>query len=89
MNDKKYLPIGTLVFIKNEIILYMIVGYINKSNEKNTNDYISIPFPYGFMSDKIVSYFDHSDIEKIVFKGYENNKYKELNEILNKNYNGR
>ena len=87
MEDKKYLPIGTIVFMKNEIILYMIVGYINKSSDGNIKDYICIPFPYGFMSNKILSYFNHSDIEKIVFKGYINDKYKELDKILNENYN--
>jgi len=85
MEEKKYLPIGTIVVMKNEIILYMIAGYINKS-DKNIKDYICIPFPYGFMSDKIVAYYNHEDIEKIVFKGYINDKYNELNKLLNDNY---
>ena len=87
MEEEKYLPIGTIILKKNEIVLYMIAGYINKTKDGNIKDYICIPFPYGFMSDKIVSYFNHDDIEKVVFKGYKDEKYKELNKILNENYN--
>ena len=66
MLETKYLPIGTILLIKNEITPYMITGYINKSLDK-IKDYVCVPFPYGFMSDKIVSYFNHEDIEKVIF----------------------
>lgn len=87
MKENKYLPIGTILLIKNEITLYMITGYINKTNDE-IKDYICISFPYGFVSNKTVTYFNHEDIERIVYKGYINEKYYELNKKLNDIYNG-
>lgn len=83
----KYLPIGTIVFIKNDIVMHMITGYLNKSEDGKVSDYISVPFPYGFMSDKIITFFNHADIEDIIFLGYENDNFKKLNEMLRNDLN--
>lgn len=85
--EDKYLPIGTIVMLKNDIVLYMIVGYLNRSDNEEIRDYISIGFPYGMMTLDSVTYFNHDDIEKIVFLGYKNDKYELLKEKL-KNIKG-
>lgn len=81
----KYLPLGTIVFIKNDIVMHMITGYLNKTKDGKVNDYISIPFPYGLMSEGIITFFNHEDIENIIYMGYENDDYKKLNEIMKNN----
>lgn len=78
----KYLPIGSIVLLKDDIVMRMIIGYLNKDNEE-IKEYVCIPFPYGLMSEKTLYYFNHSDIENILFIGYKNNKYEEFNLILN------
>ena len=40
-NIKKYLPLGTIVTIKNNNFFYMIVGYTQKISD-NTYDYIVV-----------------------------------------------
>lgn len=79
--EDKYLPIGTIVMLKNDIVLYMIVGYLNNNNGE-IKDYISIPFPYGMMTLDAVTYFNHIEIERVVFIGYKNDKYKMFNEKI-------
>lgn len=83
--EDKYLPIGTLVLLKNDFVMYMIIGYLNKNENGEIKEYVLVPFPYGLMADKMVSYFNHSDIERILFIGYKNEKYNEFNLILNSN----
>ena len=81
--EDKYLPIGTIVFIKEDIVMHMIVGYLSKDKEGKLYDYISIPFPYGMLSVETVSPFNTNDIEKVIFNGYKNDTFTELNNYLN------
>lgn len=81
----KYLPIGSVVMLKNEIILYAIAGYniINEEDNK-TYEYVSIPYPYGLISVDALCYFNHDDIDAVLSVGYKNDKYDIVNKILNR-----
>ena len=79
--EEKYLPIGSIVTLKDDLTMHMIVGYLNKKDDE-IKDYISIYFPYGMITIDAIAYFNHEDIEKIIFSGYKNDKYKLLNDKL-------
>ena len=79
--ESKHLPIGSIVMLKNDIVLYMIVGYLNKKDGE-IKDYISISFPYGFVSTLAINCFNNEDIERLVFQGYKDDKHKIFNEKI-------
>ncbi|MDD6327666.1 MAG: DUF4176 domain-containing protein [Eubacteriales bacterium] len=70
---RKYLPIGTVVKLKNVDKLTMIAGYFPRSEANNGHvwDYSAFPYPEGMIdNDKIVQ-FDGEAIEKIIVMGYQ------------------
>lgn len=69
---KKYLPIGTIVKLKNVDKLTMIAGYFPRSEANGKIwDYSAFPYPEGMIdNDKIVQ-FDGEAIEKIIVMGYQ------------------
>lgn len=83
MNKNNYLPIGSVIKIKNEEQLLMITGYKVISEEK-TYDYSACFFPNGILSLNEVLVFNQDKIDIILFEGYKNDDYNKVNEILNK-----
>ena len=86
---KKYLPIGSIVALKNMDLKIMIVGFFVTKEEDNNKvfDYNGCVYPQGFFSTDGYILFDHEDIEKIYFVGYqdeENTKYHEYLKEINK-----
>ena len=77
-NIKKYLPLGTIVTIKNNDFFYMIVGYTQKISD-NTYDYIVVKYPIGFVDFNTLAFFNHENIEEIIYLGSYNDK---MNKIL-------
>ena len=77
-NIKKYLPLGTVVTIKNNDFFYMIVGYTQRISD-NTYDYIVVKYPIGFVDFNTLAFFNHENIEEIIYLGSYNDK---MNKIL-------
>ncbi len=77
-NIKKYLPLGTVITIKNNDFFYMIVGYTQKISDK-TYDYIVVKYPVGFVDFNTLTFFNHDNIEEIIYLGSYNDK---MNKIL-------
>ena len=77
-NIKKYLPLGTIVTIKNNDFFYMIVWYTQKISD-NTYDYIVVKYPIGFVDFNTLAFFNHENIEEIIYLGSYNDK---MNKIL-------
>ena len=67
------LPIGTVLRIDAVEPLIMIYG--RKQNQVDGDgalwDYVGCPYPQGHISTKTNIFFQHDDIEKVVFKGFE------------------
>lgn len=89
--EKKYLPIGTVVLLKGGKKQLMISGYATlprgKVYDKNGElqnvgltlyDYCGYFYPEGLISSDKIFAFNHEQIEKIYFKGYESEEYKQL-----------
>ena len=86
MKYEKYLPIGTVVLLKGGTKKVMITGFcsITESDKNKTYDYSGCLYPEGFLSSNQTLLFDHSQIDKIYFVGYQNEEEKELKEKLKK-----
>jgi len=64
----KYMPIGSVVRLKNKIGLYMIIGY--KYNNNNFKyDYFSAKYPEGLTGNAQFYIFNHDEITKIYHIG--------------------
>lgn len=72
MIEEKYLPLGTIVLLKEAKKRMMIVGYevTTEEQEPKTFDYIGCLYPEGVISPDRNLLFNHDQIEKIFFKGY-------------------
>lgn len=86
---KERLNLGTVVTLKeDESVVLMIVGYMMQNGDSYT-DYAAIVYPYGISSLEDVVYIDQKDISEIIFDGYTNEmtaRYHELlDEFENKN----
>lgn len=94
MNNKtKYLPIGTVLLLKNGQKPVMIIGYKpifqdpkiiqNPTNNKDF-DYIGCVYPEGVFRSDVTLAFSNNNISKVLYNGYETNEYKALLEKLDK-----
>ena len=85
--NEKYLPIGTVCVVNNKEV--MIIGYsiFDLYNGLKKKDYFGCAYPEGLLLPNQLIYFDHSDISSILFLGFANQKYMNLNDLL-KNSNG-
>lgn len=69
MNNEKFLPIGSVVFLKGKIGYYMIIANKISDDLKQIKDYISVPYPYGFNTIEELIVHNNSDISKILYEG--------------------
>ena len=96
MNENKYgkyLPIGTIVLLKNGKKKTMITGFCtaDKNKMEKFYDYNGCPYPEGIVSSNMTLLFDHNQIDKIYHLGYRDNEQVEfmssLKELISKNIN--
>lgn len=83
--EEKFLPIGTVVLLKNATKRIMIIGFcaMTKEQEGKIFDYCGCIYPEGLISSSQTCMFDHSQIEKIFFKGFEDEEEAEFKTKLN------
>lgn len=87
MNDK-FLPIGTVVFLKDGNKKVMITSYLifstGNSENKKMFDYGACTYPEGIIESNYAVAFNHSDIKEVVHMGLIDQDQKNLNELLKK-----
>lgn len=72
MNVKELLPIGSVIWLKEAERPLMIFGIKQSNLDTNEEyDYIGVLYPEGNMGNDSQFLFQHKDIEKVVFRGYE------------------
>lgn len=72
MKFSELLPIGTVVILKEAKKRMMIFGIGQTDSATNIDyDYIGVLYPEGNMGEGSHFLFNHSDIEEIFYKGYE------------------
>ena len=82
----KFLPIGTVVLLKGGKKRAMITGFcsIAQENQEKIYDYSGCVYPEGYLSSNQVCLFDHDQIEKIFFVGFEDEEEIMFKDKLNK-----
>ena len=92
MDIKDLLPIGSVVILKDGEQPLMIYGIMQSDNsggilKKVKNyDYISVPYPHGNLGPGMSFLFNHDDIYKIVFRGYEDKERTKFLDELSRKY---
>ncbi len=93
MNLKKYLPIGTVVLLKEATKRIMIMGFCCVDQEKSDKvyDYCGVIYPEGYLVANQFLMFNHDQIDKIFYLGLDDEENKEfhndLNEFMNQQEN--
>ena len=86
-NEKRdnYLPLGTVVLLKNGKKRLMITGFCLVPDDDKTKvfDYTGCLFPEGVINSKQSLMFNHDQIEKIYFVGLEDEEEKQFKKKLN------
>lgn len=86
MNErfKRYLPLGSVILLKDAKKRVMITGYAVKSDAHGDRvfDYIGCLYPEGVISHDKNLLFDHKDIVKIFAIGYSDEEQKEFSKRL-------
>ena len=74
MEEKTFLPIGSVVLLKGGKKKIMITGYCMKIKEEPNKvyDYNGCVFPEGVLKSNVTAVFDHDQIDKIYYVGYRN-----------------
>ncbi len=69
---EKYLPIGTVVLLKNAKKKVMITGFASMSPDTGDTvyDYSGCMYPEGFINYDQVCVFNHDQIDQVFFKGF-------------------
>ena len=88
MNErfKKYLPLGSVLLMKDAKKRVMITGYAVKAPESGDRlwDYIGCLWPEGMIAPDKNLLFDHKDIQQIYAIGYSDDEQKKFMSVLDK-----
>ncbi len=81
----RYLPIGSVVKLKNNNKIVMITGYysVEYARDLEIYDYSGCAYPEGVMIKSSCCSFNQSDIKDVLFEGYKTEEYKTLTNGLN------
>lgn len=87
MNFSELLPIGSVVILKDAVKKLMIygVGQTDLSEDKEY-DYIGVMYPEGNMGEGSQFLFNHTDIDKVYFRGFEDEERTSFIERLQQYY---
>ena len=85
MKFQKYLPIGTVVLLKDAKKRIMITGFCSISDDDKTKvyDYSGCLYPEGIISTDNTLLFDHSQIVKVYYFGFIDEEEKQFKKKLN------
>lgn len=85
MNNEKYLPIGTVVMLKEGKKRVMITGFLTTPNndKEKIYDYSGCLYPEGILTSEQTLVFNHEQIDKVYHLGLIDEEEKEFKEKLN------
>ena len=83
---KNFLPIGSVVILKNGQKKVMIYGRRQSrvTEPDKEYDYIACLYPEGNIDENYMYLFDHEDIDRVVFRGYSDAEEEAYLNELNK-----
>lgn len=80
---ERFLPIGTVVLLKDAQKRLIIIGYDVKNNANAPRDYCGCFFPEGLKGPTSLMVFDHSKIDKVYHMGLRDEESEKFFENLN------
>lgn len=88
MKIKELLPIGTIVLLKDGEKRLMINGIMqtDSGGTQKNYDYMGILYPEGHIGEGFQYLFNHEDINKIIFRGFEDIERDEFLDKLTELY---
>lgn len=87
MDIKDLLPIGSVIWLRDAERPLMIFGVKQENMDTHEEyDYIGVVYPEGNMGTESQFLFMHKDIEKVVFRGYEDTSREEFIKRLDNFY---
>lgn len=87
---KDLLPVGSVVLLKDATKKLVIIGILQvNSNENKIYDYLGVPYPEGYVGADNNFLFDNTDINDVIFKGYENPERDIFIKAMERLYNQR
>ncbi len=79
MEIKELLPIGSVIWLKEAEKPLMIFGVKQSNMETNEEyDYIGVLYPEGNMGTDSQFLFQHKDIDRVEFRGFEDERREEF-----------
>lgn len=75
--EEKYLPIGSVVMLKEGTKRTMIIGYYVISEDGNKYDYAACLYPEGVLTSDKTLLFNHDQIDEVYAKGFMDEEQKE------------
>lgn len=82
------LPIGSVVLLeggRKKLVIMGIFPFDEESPDK-IYDYMAVPYPEGYMGNESMVLFRHGDIQKVIFRGYEEEERRIMLEALGNLY---
>lgn len=85
---RDFLPIGSVVMLKNAEKPLMIYGIkqLDTENPDTEYDYIGVLYPEGNIGSDFQYLFNNDDIANIIFKGYESKQLTDFLDTVAKAY---
>lgn len=87
-NKVDYLPLGSVVVVQGGIKKYMIISrglHVKINGKDKFFDYGACMYPEGIIGDKVM-YFQHSNINKVIFEGYDDDDNKLMIENIHETF---
>lgn len=81
---EKFLPIGTVILMKDATKRLMITGYCSSTpdNPEKVYDYVACLFPEGNLAGDEVALFNHDQIGNILHMGLDDQEFEQVNHQL-------
>ncbi|GGJ73225.1 DUF4176 domain-containing protein [Virgibacillus salexigens] len=79
------LPIGSIVYLKEGTSKLMILNrgpILEVENEKKMFEYSGCFYPQGLVPDNVF-YFNHENIDRVVFEGFKDNEEERFQKLFN------
>lgn len=85
---KEYLPLGSVITLKNGSKRLMIVGRLqNQIGSKDIYDYAAVLWPEGLVDSKHFYLFNHEDLDKLYYIGLQDMEEFQFRPVLESKLN--
>ncbi len=83
MNQEEYLPVGSVVLLKEAERPVVVIGYsVIEENSQEVWDYLGCAYPVGVLSSDKNLLFQKNQIEKVYYRGYCDQECQQFLDLL-------